>query len=263
MCVCRRFVCLGSFLLLAPLAWGIPDTVRLFRLPVVRFVIDEHGGRWGQRGQLDSFGAFHLTDVHPVPEGITLPAEALDRNLIHEDAWLAYQRLGPEAVANFAVDDAGFIIPVGARWYAGVGVRKDARYDLGDLVNISARAIVTPGGEPLIGGFIIEHQARRVLIRGVGPSLARLGVTLPLANPYLEVYRQGSSTVVWYNDDWNQRYDANEIRQMTVAIGAFPLREGSRDAAYLLELPPGAYTAHVTTYSGTGGTVLLEVYILP
>lgn len=41
---------------------------------------------------------------------------------------------------------------------------------------------------------------------------------------------------------------------------AFPLSVGSRDAALLVKLPPGGYTAQVTGADGGGGVALVEVY---
>ncbi|MBE2212390.1 MAG: hypothetical protein IAE82_00855 [Opitutaceae bacterium] len=252
-----------SLALVSSSAEAIPDSPRLFRLPVFRFTIDDQGGRWSHHGQLDSFGTFHLTDTSSVPESVSLPAQALNRNLTHEDAWIAYTRIGPNAVSNFRIEGEVFTIQVGGRFYAPVVVRDDARYDIGDLVNISARSVVTPGGDPLIGGFVIENQARRVLIRGVGPTLAGFGVAAPLPDPFIEVYRHRSNIVFLFNDDWNEHFDAAEIQQVSAQIGAFPLPDGSKDAAYLVELPPGAYTVHLTTFGATGGTGLLEIYVLP
>jgi hypothetical protein len=46
--------------------------------------------------------------------------------------------------------------------------------------------------------------------------------------------------------------------------GAFALPPGSRDAAVILTLAPGAYTAQVTAAEGIGtGTALIELYELP
>lgn len=42
------------------------------------------------------------------------------------------------------------------------------------------------------------------------------------------------------------------------------MNQDTRDAAIIVELAPGTYTAHVHTESGSsGGAALLEVYILP
>jgi len=44
------------------------------------------------------------------------------------------------------------------------------------------------------------------------------------------------------------------------AVGAFPLPSGSKDAALLLDLPPGAYTAQMEGVGGATGIGLIEIY---
>jgi hypothetical protein len=155
------------------------------------------------------------------------------------------------------------LIEVGAQGYFAVAVADDARFDVGELLNVSTRASVTPDQDPIIAGFVVDAHYRWVLIRGIGPTLANLSVTNPLPDPYITVYKQGSSIAFAFNDDWSQRFDADEIERVSAVIGAFPLSRGSKDAAYLLELPPGAYTVHLTAIGTTGGTALVEVYLVP
>src|SRR5213592_492926 len=55
--------------------------------------------------------------------------------------------------------------------------------------NLSGRAHVFTGERILIAGLIIGGtENKRVLIRGLGPSLASLGVAAPLADPMLSLY---------------------------------------------------------------------------
>ena len=46
----------------------------------------------------------------------------------------------------------------------------------------------------------------------------------------------------------------------TQSVGAFSLTDGSDDAALIVELSPGAYTAKVKGVGGTTGVCLVEVY---
>jgi hypothetical protein len=46
-------------------------------------------------------------------------------------------------------------------------------------------------------------------------------------------------------------------------VGAFPLAPGGRDAALLLTLPPGTYSAQVGGPAGATGVALVEVYEMP
>ena len=47
------------------------------------------------------------------------------------------------------------------------------------------------------------------------------------------------------------------------AVGAFGLIAGSNDAAMLVTLPAGAYTAILSGVGGTSGVGLVEVYAEP
>jgi hypothetical protein len=46
-------------------------------------------------------------------------------------------------------------------------------------------------------------------------------------------------------------------------VGAFALPADSRDAALVLTLPPGSYTAQVSGVANTVGVALVEIYELP
>ena len=128
----------------------------------------------------------------------------------------------------------------------------------GRLVNLSARARVEGGDATLIAGFVLAGNTRkRVLIRGAGPALAALGVPGALANPRLSVF-QNSIVPIATNDDWSA-----DVAASTAAVGAFPFAPGSPDAALVLSLDPGAYTAQVAGSGDTTGNALVEIYELP
>ncbi len=130
------------------------------------------------------------------------------------------------------------------------------------LVNVSARTEVS-AANLLIAGFVIAGPtARTVLIRGVGPTLASFGLRTALANPQLTLFRDG--TRVALNDDWHDAANAVAVATTSAQVGAFALAPTSRDAALLLSLPPGSYTAQVSgTLDGPNGEALVEVYEVP
>ncbi len=129
------------------------------------------------------------------------------------------------------------------------------------LANLSARGPVAAGA-PLIAGFVINGTApQRVLVRGIGPGLGAFGVPGTLANPVLTLFRGG--TVLKTNDDWFRDPDANLIRDAAAKVGAFALGATSLDAAVLLYLDPGAYTAQVSGFANGSGTALVEIYEAP
>jgi hypothetical protein len=127
------------------------------------------------------------------------------------------------------------------------------------LVNLSSRAVVGTGANILIPGLVLSGQApRRLLFRAVGPGLAELGVAGPLADPVMKVLR--GDDVIAQNDNWGDQPGAAALTPAMAAVGAFPLRAGSRDAALLLDLPPGSYTVQVSGAGGATGVALVEVY---
>jgi PKD repeat protein len=128
------------------------------------------------------------------------------------------------------------------------------------LVNVSARMNVGTGENTLIAGLVIGGNApRTVLIRGVGPTLATLGVSGTLADPQVSVY--SGSTVIASDDNWETGAStAAQIISASAQVGAFPLPSGSKDAALLITLQPGAYTVQVTGVGNTTGVALVEVY---
>ncbi len=132
------------------------------------------------------------------------------------------------------------------------------------LLNISTRGEVTAGEGALIGGFVVTGNApKRLLVRGVGPGLAAFGVSGVLADPRLRVFRQAE--LLGENDNWSTvPAEAAVTAGAARDAGAFALPPGSRDAAVILTLAPGAYTAQVTAADGSGtGTALIELYELP
>ncbi len=130
------------------------------------------------------------------------------------------------------------------------------------IINISTRASVGTGDATLIAGFIINGTVpKRVLIRGVGPALTQFGVAGALARPQLTVFSGGAT--VAQNAGWSTSPDAAAITTASAQVGAFAFATASQDAAVILYLQPGAYSAHVTGLNNTTGTALIEVYELP
>jgi phosphodiesterase/alkaline phosphatase D-like protein len=132
------------------------------------------------------------------------------------------------------------------------------------IVNISTLGRLGAGGESLVSGFVISGASNRsVLVRAIGPTLAAFGVTDALAGPVLSVY-QGTRLVAT-NSAWGgvNGASADALTDAFDRAGAFRLiDEGSRDAALILSLPPGAYTVQVRSADASGGSALLEVYDL-
>ncbi len=127
------------------------------------------------------------------------------------------------------------------------------------ISNLSTRGRIDAGGSPLIAGFSVHGPgARRMLVRGIGPTLAAFGVNGALGDPKLAIYRDGQ--LIAENDNWTSA--AAENSAAATASGAFALGAESKDAAIVLTLEPGSYSAVVSGATETSGTGLVEVYEL-
>ncbi|MSU47884.1 MAG: hypothetical protein EXS37_02120 [Opitutus sp.] len=127
----------------------------------------------------------------------------------------------------------------------------------GRLANLSTRAQIGDR-DTLIAGFFVQGAGERAyLVRGIGPALAQFGVT-GMLNPRLDLY--SGAVIVGGNDDWSVADGGFSPADTAAAVGAFPLPPNSRDAAVVLPLPAGLYTAHVKSTEGRGGVVLIEAY---
>lgn len=133
------------------------------------------------------------------------------------------------------------------------------------LVNLSSLGFVGPDGNVMIPAFVTNTPAgappKRLLIRGVGPTLTAFGVAGALVNPTLSIVDRAGK-IVATNDDWGNNPNLDELRAITSLL-AFPLAESSRDSALLVSLPPGSYTCLVSGVNNTTGTALVEVYEVP
>ena len=129
------------------------------------------------------------------------------------------------------------------------------------LANVSARSAVGTGSGILIAGFVVNDGACTILVRGVGPGLAPFNVPGALGDPQLQIFREAQ--LVAENNDWGSASNSAALMTTAQAVGAFALPGGSRDAALLITLPQGAYTAQVSGVNSTTGVALVEVYEVP
>lgn len=124
----------------------------------------------------------------------------------------------------------------------------------GQASNISTRLNVLAGDNVMIAGFVISGPAgssKKVLIRGLGPTLGQFGVPNILTDPFLELHRADGSTVT--NDSW---------RDNAAGIPAGYQPSSDLEPVIVADLPPGDYTAIVKGAQGETGNALAEVYDL-
>jgi hypothetical protein len=128
------------------------------------------------------------------------------------------------------------------------------------LANISTRGPVLAGSDVMIGGFVIGGATpKKVLLTARGPSLAAFGIADAIADPKLEVF--SGSALVASNDNW-QSGVAGDVAAIA-STGTFPYGlapSDAKEAALLLTLNPGAYTAIVSGADGGTGVGIVEVF---
>jgi len=117
---------------------------------------------------------------------------------------------------------------------------------------------VQTGENVLIGGFIIMGtDAKKVIIRGIGPSLAQF-FNGALPDPTLELYQ--GNTLLMMNDNWKTRADGSSQQAEVQATGIPPTND--LESAIVQTLPPGAYTAILRGKGDTTGIGVVESYDL-
>lgn len=129
------------------------------------------------------------------------------------------------------------------------------------LLAVSTRVQLQPR-TPLITGVSFSGTTPiTLLIRAVGPGLARFGVQAVLPDPEIQLCGAAGGTIA-SNDGWSKYPPEilNSITAITNSVGAFPLQPGQADAAIVRKVPPGAYIVIVRSRSGAAGEVLLEIY---
>ena len=118
--------------------------------------------------------------------------------------------------------------------------------------SLATRAMVATGDAILVNAFIITGpDPKRVIVRGLGPSLA---LPMVLADPVIEL-RASDSTVIAINDNWRDTQEAEII-----ATGLPPTND--LESAIVATLSPGSYTVVLRGINGTTGNGVGDLYDL-
>ncbi|MDP9097613.1 MAG: hypothetical protein M3N48_01275, partial [Verrucomicrobiota bacterium] len=128
------------------------------------------------------------------------------------------------------------------------------------LANISARLQVGTGDNVAISGFIVRGtQAKRAMIRAIGPSLSSSGITNALADPILELHDHAGALIAT-NDNWADNANQQEIIDTGIAPAS------PNESVILMKLPSDengvAYTAVLRGANNATGVGVVEVYDL-
>jgi hypothetical protein len=111
---------------------------------------------------------------------------------------------------------------------------------------------VKTGNNVVIAGFIIKgSDGKKILLRGIGPSLGS-AVSSPLPDPLVEL-RGSDQKLINSNDNWRDTQEA--------AIAATEVQpKDNREAALLITLGAGSYTAILKGKNGSSGIGVVELY---
>ncbi len=147
----------------------------------------------------------------------------------------------------------------------------------GDVINVSTRANVEAGGSVIPGFTVIGTKT--VIIRAVGPKLADLGVTNPMADPTMTLFKRDLSgpepvdVAVATVDNWDENNGA-VVAAAAQLSGLFPFTAtddffglelptvDTTSSAAVLTLDEGIYTVNVSSVDGSAGEVLVDVTVV-
>jgi lysophospholipase L1-like esterase len=192
--------------------------------------------------RLDVWRLFLDLINEPATFGFTNVQEGAQNKSVNCDKYLFWDELHPTTAGHYQIAAAAYQL------LSASAIRAT------DPLNISTRANIGVADDVLIGGLLVTGDSpKRVVVRGIGPSLSVNGKALPgrLDDPVLQLFK--GSTLIASNNDWR------DTQQFEIAaIGLAPRND--LEAAIVRTLDPGNYTAVLKgAHSGTG-IGLVEAY---
>lgn len=135
------------------------------------------------------------------------------------------------------------------------------------LGNMSVRSTITTSAPSATFGFVVsqrdayDHGYGEYLIRVIGPSLAEYQVANPLPDPVVRFFSPAGDEITFGSSAIFRLDYYSWLETISSSVGAFPIDLPSADETVMfVALSAGAYTAQVTSASGSEGDVLFEIY---
>lgn len=147
------------------------------------------------------------------------------------------------------------IIAIFAGWFALTSSNLFGQLNDDGLINVSTRGNTGTGEDTLIAGFIVPKGAyKKILIKGLGPSLTDKGVKNALVDPKIALYHDGQ--LLAENDNW--KADGGLLTLNFVPEFLKPSKD--IEAGLIVFLYEGVYTVHLSASDGEStGIGLIEV----
>jgi hypothetical protein len=174
----------------------------------------------------------------------------------HQD-WRLLEGLGVSPIRD---DEPGMVLTLWPGSYSailsddananGLGVVEVFNIDnitTGRLANLSTRGYVSTNENALIAGLMVANTERTFVIRTQGPTLTKFGVNGVVNDTTLRLVSSDGITIAT-SDDWRTTPEAARLK---TDLATYAPRD-DREAALVLRLAPGAYTAVVEAKGGSG-----------
>ena len=194
--------------------------------------------------RLDVYGLFYRLAANPADYGFVNISDSAQGEDVDPDQYLFWDDIHPTTAGHYQIAVAASELLAGT-------AQPPAQ-----SLNLSARLAVGTGDDVLIGGLIITgSEAKQVLFRGIGPSLADSDIPpeSTLADPVLDLYQ--GDTLIMSNDNWKDSQEA-EI----AATGIPPTND--LESSIVATLDPGEYTVILRGQNNGTGIGLVEAYDL-
>ena len=165
-----------------------------------------------------------------------------------------------DAVIVTTLQPGGYTAQISGLGSPNTGVAILEIYDVsggGQLINIATRLQVGTGANAAVAGFVVAPGSgtRKLLIRGVGPTLGNFGLPGFLPDPKLAVFDRNNQPIAQSVANGS----VSALSTATAQAGAFGTSAG--DAATIVTVSPGSYTVELAGNSAaTSGVGLIEVY---
>lgn len=241
-------------------------------LPITLYAIGQGEATSGNPGSINP-PVPELYKVDPITAMLT-PVGPLG---VDENSPIAGLGFAPDGTLYAAIDDKLYTVNLSTgaativnadTTYFGFNSVSGLTYASGASVlgNLSSRAQVLAGNDPLITGFTVGAETggtpvggtaatKMVVIRGIGPSLADSGVQGELMNPILTLFNS-SGTKIAANDNWQQNSAAD--RAVITSNGLAP--SNPMESVIVANLPAGQYTAMLRGVNNGTGIGLADIY---